>query len=52
MQFEFYPEMAGDDSASASPLQLGPGESQESLEELICSLGLFPKDSLMEPMSI
>lgn len=51
MQYGFFPEVAGDDSAVASLLQLGPGESQESLDELIRSLGLLPKDALMEPMS-
>jgi hypothetical protein len=51
MQFGCFPEVAGDDSAFASLLQLGSGESQESLDELIRNLGLLPKDALLEPMS-
>jgi hypothetical protein len=51
MQFGCFPEVAGYDSSYANPLQLGSGESQESLDELIRSLGLLPKDALLEPMS-
>ena len=51
MQYGCFPEVAGDVSAFASPLQLGSGESQESLEELIRSLGLLPKDALLESVS-